>query len=127
MTHNTWDVVMEPVGENGRDKKNTSGIGIFLTVNGTKHEVCRVAFVRRYAEAKPNRVKPFKRQLKEELEKAYTAKDTMNTLNADVTELRRQLDAAEQAAQEKIAVLLKQAEERRTNTLARLEQNGGLV
>jgi hypothetical protein len=128
VAHTTWDVVMEPVGENGRPaNESTTGIGIYLTANGAKKEMSRVAFVRRYAEAKSHKVKPFKRQLKEELEKAYDAAATMNAINANVQELRTQLDHAEREAASRLESLLRDAERRRDEALQRLDQGAGVL
>ena len=116
----TWAVPMDPVGTNGEAEKNQSGIGVFLSADGRKHEVSRVAFVRRYAEAKANRVVPFKKQLQRELEKAYEAAETMNAINAQVADLRRQLDDAREGHETRIRELLRKAEEKRTETLSKL-------
>lgn len=91
MASGKWQVVMEPHGNNpgfikraaaeagitDANPENTGGIIIYIQNGTEKHEVSRVAFVRR---ASKNPDMSFKKQLRHEKEKADAAVAALNEL-----------------------------------------------
>lgn len=75
-----WKVVAEPVGENGTDEKNQSGLRVVLIRGKNQHEVGRVGF-RRQNTSQPKM--GFDKALQKMLDKAQKSADTMNRLNEE--------------------------------------------
>lgn len=89
-----WKVVLEPRDENPSEEtggQNVGGIVIFLDDGNDKHEVSRVAYVRR--NSKNSRVS-FKKQLAMEVEKAQISAEE---LNRSVSERERILSSSSDA------------------------------
>jgi hypothetical protein len=86
----SWEIHVEPVGKNPglldkakaaiqSNAENTGGMVIYLTNGSMKHEVSRVAFVRR-ASKNPNA--DFQTQLATEVAKAREAAKTLNEVSS---------------------------------------------
>lgn len=78
-----WSITAEPEGKNtsGADELNEGGLILYLSSNGSRQEVSRVAFVRRNSR---NPSVSFDKQLAAEIEKARAARDLLNSSVAGV-------------------------------------------
>jgi len=73
-----WRVSCEPKEERrGSDGENIGGMVIYLTNGSEKEEFSRVAFARRNSKHKTS---TFKSKLREEIEQATAAVETLNTI-----------------------------------------------